>query len=329
MKELTVGGNEAGQRLDKFLRKYFDRAPRGVLYKMLRKKNIVLNGKKAGGNEILLSGDKIGLFLAEETIKKFSEKVFENVSGRISVVYEDEHILLINKPLGMLSQKADKEEPSLVEYLRAYLLDSGQLTREDMRAFKPSVCNRLDRNTSGLIAAGKSLAGLQELSGLFKDRSLKKEYLCLAAGRPKEDACAKGWLFKDEAANKVLASDKARPLSRPAETRYKAVKYGKDAALLKVHLITGRTHQIRAQLSFAGYPIIGDTKYGKREVNKIYREAYGLTGQLLHAYKLGFPKLTGTLGHLSGREFTAPLPKIFEKIIKEVCYNGDMEYEGP
>ena len=182
MRLLTVGTNEAGQRLDKLLAKYLNQAGKGFLYKMLRKKNITLNGKKCDGSERLKEGDEIRLFLADETIEKFSgsrEPLSPTASKQpagppLSIVYEDDHILLLNKPVGILSQKAKETDISMVEMVISYLLDSGQLREEELKTFRPSVCNRLDRNTSGLIAAGKTLAGLQMLSHVLKDRTIQK-----------------------------------------------------------------------------------------------------------------------------------------------------------
>ena len=168
MKELIIHDNEAGQRLDKLLRKYLSEAPGSFIYKMLRKKNIVLNGKKATGNEHLRKGDSVKLFLADDTIAKFQaagKTVEENIKNtvKLDVIYEDQNVIFINKPSGMLSQKAKETDVSVVENVTAYLLESGQLTKENLHTFRPSICNRLDRNTSGLIVAGKSLAGLQQM----------------------------------------------------------------------------------------------------------------------------------------------------------------------
>ena len=163
MQEIIVAANEAGQRLDKMLAKYLNEAPKSFLYKMLRKKNIVLNGKKATGNEKLAVGDSVKLFLADETIAKFSNIHAVHTNVTLDIIYEDENVLLINKPVGMLSQKAVADDESLVEHIISYMLETRQLTEEELRKFRPSVCNRLDRNTSGLVAAGKSLAGLQEM----------------------------------------------------------------------------------------------------------------------------------------------------------------------
>jgi len=184
MKEFIINENEAGQRFDKYLGKLLREAPKRFFYKMLRKKNITLNGAKATGNEKLTSGDHVKLFLSDETFEKFAgaQETVARAHQKLHIVYEDDNILLINKPVGMLSQPADDKEPSLVEYLTGYLLESGAVTESSLHTFRPSVCNRLDRNTSGLVAAGKSLAGLQELSTLFHDRNLHKFYRCLVKG---------------------------------------------------------------------------------------------------------------------------------------------------
>ena len=171
MQEIIVSVNEAGQRFDKLLAKYLNEAPKSFIYKMLRKKNIVLNGKKATGNEKLTVGDSVKIFLADDTIAKFSKQEIVRTKVKLDIVYEDANVLMINKPVGMLSQKADAKDTSVVEHVISYLLDSGQITEEELRSFKPSICNRLDRNTSGLIIAGKSMVGLQVMGGLFKERS--------------------------------------------------------------------------------------------------------------------------------------------------------------
>ncbi|BDZ77600.1 RluA family pseudouridine synthase [Claveliimonas bilis] len=327
MREIVIGENEAGQRLDKFLAKYMKKAPKSFFYKMLRKKNIVLNGKKASGNEKLSIGDQVRLFLAEETIRGFSEaeelleKKLSQKKGTLEksqIIYEDKDILLINKPAGILSQRADTKEESLVEWILRYLLSTGALSKEDLRTFRPSVCNRLDRNTSGLIAAGKSLAGLQVLSRLFKERDLKKYYRCIVSGKIGTGDHIKGYLSKDERTNKVTISE--RPLKEGdawIETSYRPLSMTDGATYLEVHLITGRPHQIRAHLASIGHPLIGDYKYGSRKVNEEYRRKYGLDSQLLHACRLEFPQMEGRLGHLSKQIFEAPIPPVFEKILKE------------
>lgn len=320
MQEIIVSPNEAGQRFDKLLAKYLNEAPKSFIYKMLRKKNIVLNGKKATGNEKLVVGDQIKLFLADETIEKFSKVAIQKTKQMIDILYEDENILLINKPVGMLSQKATEKDESLVEHVISYLLDSGQLKESDLRSFKPSVCNRLDRNTSGLVVAGKSLAGLQKMGELFKERSMRKFYRCLVVGEVCEKQYVKGFLYKNEQTNKVTVEKKEFKGSLPIETEYRPIWSNGKITLLEVHLITGRTHQIRAHLASQNHPIIGDYKYGIKRINDSFKEKYKLESQLLHAYRLEMPILKEPFQNISEKHFVAPIPKLFDKILKEEGY---------
>lgn len=327
MKQFIIEENEAGQRFDKYLAKLLKDAPKSFFYKMLRKKNITLNGKKASGSEKLFPGDTVRLFLSDETFDKFcGHREVERAVCRLDVVYEDEDILLINKPVGMLSQPSEDKEPSLVEYLTGYLLETKALTEESLKTFKPAVCNRLDRNTSGFVAAGKSLTGLQELSRLFHDRTIHKDYLCLVFGVLKEEKYIKGYLQKDGKCNKVKIYEREVPDALPIETRYTPLGSNGRLTLLKVRLITGRAHQIRAHLSSIGHPVVGDPKYGKETQNRKYRDTYALKHQLLHAYRLEFPDPAGKLDRLSGQAFTAALPELFYHIIidegLEESYNG-------
>ncbi len=312
---LAVTANEAGQRFDKLLAKYLNKAPKSFIYKMLRKKNITLNGKKASGSEMLAAGDEVRLFFSDETAAKFHSADFDKVRTALDIIYEDEHIVLINKPAGMLSQKADGGEPSLVEYLITYLLDSGSLTEAQLATFRPSVCNRLDRNTSGIVVCGKSLAGLQEMSRLLKERSVHKYYRCIVKGEMQGERHLKGYLSKDHRTNKVTVSDRPSKDAQPIETRYRAIACAGGFTMLEVLLITGRSHQIRAHLSSVGHPILGDPKYGDPDLNDRCRRLCGVKHQMLHAYRVEFPRLEGTFGYLSGRYFTAPLPELYHRVM--------------
>ncbi len=327
MREIIISDREEGQRLDKFLKKYMDQAPAGFFYKMMRKKNIVLNGKKAAGNEKLRSGDVLKLFLSDDTIDKFSGTVkIELIQKRkteLDVIYEDAHVLFVNKPVGLLSQKADPSDISLVEAITDYLLESGSLTPEDLRTFRPGVCNRLDRNTSGIVAAGKSLAGLQALSLGFRERTFGKYYRCLVKGEIYETKHIKGYLTKNKEKNQVTVTNDPLEKAELVETEYRPVKVKGGYTLLEVHLITGKPHQIRAHLASEGYPLIGDYKYGDKKTNDRFKKKYGLTSQLLHAYRLEFPQMKFPLESLSGRKFFAEAPELFEKIERELM--GGME----
>ena len=318
MRALIVTENEAGQRLDKLLAKYMNLAGKSFLYKMMRKKNITLNGKRCDGSEKLVRGDEVRLFLSDETIDKFSEVKLQEVKKvNLHIIYEDEHILLVNKPSGMLSQKAKPGDESLVEYIIDYLISSRQLSTEQLKSFRPSVCNRLDRNTSGLIVAGKSLAGLQTMSAVFKDRSLHKYYRCVVNGLIKEKKVITGFLKKDEKTNQVTVSSTELPDSVPIMTEYEPLGYAEGYTYLSVLLITGRTHQIRAHLSSIGHPILGDYKYGDSAVNEEARKRWRIQSQMLHSYKLTFPELQEPLAYLSGQTYFAPLPAAFSKICRE------------
>ena len=229
----------------------------------------------------------------------------------LDIVYEDEHILLINKPSGMLSQKAKETDESLVEYLIDYLLDSGKLKKEDLACFRPSVCNRLDRNTSGIVAAGRSLPGLQIMSEVIKDRSLGKYYVCVVRGIVKGEARIEGWLTKNEKTNQVSIRKEETPGSLPIRTAYRPLVSGNGYTLLEVHLITGRSHQIRAHLAYLGHPVLGDIKYGNRNMN----EKTEFKTQALCAQRLTFGNIPegNTLHYLSGRVIKLADPEIVKQ----------------
>ena len=322
MREISIQKNEAGQRMDKFLAKYLNKAPKSFFYKMMRKKNIVLNGKKCTGNEKLKQGDSIKLFFSDETIEKFSAGTYaipkKEKINMLPIIYEDEQVLLMNKPVGVLSQKAKDSDVSAVEILINYLMETDQLSKEQFRTFHPSICNRLDRNTSGILVAGKTLPALQEMNRFFKERTIAKYYRCLVKGRViKNEEYIKGYLVKDQKTNKVSITKKKTEEGVPIETEYCVIQSNDEVSLLEVHLITGKTHQIRAHLASIGHPIIGDYKYGDKQINEMYRQAYGLKSQLLHAYRLEMPSSNGSLAYLNDKKFVAELPDKFIKICKD------------
>lgn len=333
MQEITVSARDAGQRLDKFLGKYMPEAPKGFFYKMLRKKNITLNGKKAAGMEKLVEQDRIKLFLSEETIGKFrgnsldSQEIISQNSNegmgyevKLDIVYEDEELLVINKPVGMLSQKARREDVSLVEYIEKYV--SRQEEGALLSGFRPGICNRLDRNTTGLVVAGKRVKSLQYMNRLFQERKLEKYYLCLVRGKVEHPVQAKGYLVKDRKHNQVRIEKKGEDGAVKIETAYEPLEtaywQGEHYTLLKVHLITGKSHQIRAHLQSMGYPIVGDTKYGEKTLYHTFKKAFGVRYQLLHAWQLilGNPEYLPEKYH--GKCFQAPLPQLFQRVLKEI-----------
>lgn len=318
MREIEINKNEAGQRLDKLLVKYLNKAPKSFIYKMLRKKNITLNKKKADGSEKLEINDKVQLFLSDETIDKFSEVDVVANEVDLNIIYEDQDILVINKPAGMLSQKAKPEDETLTEYVIAYLLKTKQLTKEELISFHPGLCNRLDRNTSGIIIAGKSLAGLQQMGILLKERNIGKYYLTIVKGVVKEATSIEGYLTKDKNHNRVTISKEPARGADYIKTQYEPVKTNGEYTLLRVKLLTGRSHQIRAHLHSIGHPVVGDGKYGDVQVNKYFKRNFNLRHHLLHSCELNFPEITGELSALSEKQFTAPLPSYFDAIVRRI-----------
>ena len=318
MREVTIGPNEGGQRFDKYLKKYLKEAGSGFLYKMLRKKNITLNGHKADGSEKLNAGDRVCFFLAEETIEKFRGTASPVSTARkeellsIPVLYEDSQVLLVDKPAGLLTQKAQAQDYSLNEWLTDYLLAGGKLKEEELSTFRPSVCNRLDRNTSGLVICGKTLAGSQKMSELIRDRNLHKFYRLFVAGKPPAEGLAESWLLREENSNQVRIYEKKPADSRavPVRTGWRLLEAYEDCSCLEVELFTGKTHQIRAQMAALGFPLIGDVRYGNEAVNRHFRKA-GVRSQLLHACRLEFPPLDGLFSGLSERSVVAPEPESF------------------
>lgn len=322
MRELMFQ-EDAGQRLDKYLQKYLKLAPKSFLYRMLRKKNIVLNGKKADGSEKLKQGDVIRLYLSDETLEKFREEDRSYpVWPDLEIVYEDRQVLMVNKPAGMLSQKAAPEDVSLNEYLVGYLLAGGQVTRESLAGFTPGVCNRLDRNTSGLVIGAKTLGAAQEMGRLLKERQAGKYYLALVMGTIRRSERIRGWLVKDRKKNQVTVSREPAEGGAPIETAYEPLASNGTMTLLKVELVTGKTHQIRSHLAGTGHPLAGDGKYGDATFNRYFRERYRLNSQFLHSWKIEFPAMDAPFDALSQRTVTAEPPELFRKILQAEGLEG-------
>lgn len=315
MREFYISGNEEGQRFDKYLKKLLADAPDSFLYKMLRKKNIVLNGKRADGAQKLRAGDTVTLFLSDGTFEKFSageERQYDfcflrnlTPEDELKVIYEDENVIVVDKPSGMLSQKAAPSDVSANEYILHLLIARGELTGEMMKTFRPSVCNRLDRNTSGLLIAGKTLKGLQDMAEALKSRSVQKYYRCIVKGEMTESSHISGWLSKDARTNRVRVTDVQTDGALAIETEYRPVCTKNGCSELEVHLITGRSHQIRAHLASVGHPILGDFKYGDKAWNERLKQTLQVDSQLLHAYRIVFA---------DGREIVAPCGETFRRV---------------
>jgi len=325
MLQFAVTRQEEGQRFDKYLKKMLPEASAGFLYKMLRKKNITLNGKKAVGQEILKAQDTVTVFFSEETFQKFSGSsvseepyfaAFRKLKD-ISVIYEDGDILILNKPSGILSQKSAKNDISVNEWMIGYLLEKKEISGESLKGFHPSVCNRLDRNTSGLVLCGKTLPGSRFLSEMLRSRKLHKYYLTRVEGKIAEKTALTGYLRKDEAKNRAEVLSEKEYRRMIAGSLEKAEAYQRietvieplaslngGSTRLEVLLITGKSHQIRAQLSAIGHPVAGDTKYGGKPTGE-------KSCQLLHASRVEFPEIKGEFARLSEKIFTAPNPDWF------------------
>ena len=317
MKEFIIQKNEENQRFDKYLKKLLPNASTSFLYKMMRKKNIVINKKKVEGNEKLKAGDVVSIFLSDETFEKFHinleelKKEYDALNALslkgLKIVYEDDEMIVADKPYNMLSQKASDKDLSANEYLLAYMINKGELTFEEYQTFRPSVVNRLDRNTTGLLLFGKTLKALQQLGEGIRERSIEKYYRAVVAGELKEELELKGYLLKDERTNKVSFYKEQVEGSDYIETGVKPIQSKNGLTFVEIHLVTGKTHQIRLHLSTIGHPILGDMKYGDAKINKKYYESHKVNHQLLHAYRLEFP---------DGKIVTAEPAGIFEKLLK-------------
>ena len=311
MQEFIIQKEEAGQTVMKYLARLLPEASMGLLRKSMRKKNIVLNGKKIEGREKIAAGDSVKVWFSDETIEKFRKKKEESPKRDYPdfeawVLYEDENIVILNKPAGLLSQGDISGAPSLNEALLA--------ARESGGSVKPSICHRLDRNTSGLVVAGKTVRGLQEMNALIKARALTKVYQALVYGKTPPSGILKGYLVKDHERNQVRYTPCAEPGALLIETHYETLvtttAHGCTFSLVRVRLVTGRSHQIRLHFSSIGHPLLGDRKYGSR-ASLAASEALHIRRQLLHAASLTFPALTDDFAYLSGKTFTAPLPADF------------------
>ena len=310
MQELTITDLEAGQRLNKYMMKYLNQAPSSFIYKMLRKKNITRNGKKASGDEILECGDVIKVFLADETIEKFRVTQTGQVSKQkpgitLQILYQDSDILAVHKPVGVLSQKAQKDDYSINEAIVDYCLSMRILNEKQLETFHPSISNRLDRNTSGIILAGISLKGSQTLARILKGHTCEKYYYTIVAGEMKQCIHEKAYIVKDTKKNQSKIQKHESPGAAMIETAFTPLCVKNGFTLLQVQLFTGKSHQIRAHLQSLGYPMAGDTKYGNPAVNRKLRERYHLNHQLLHAGRLVLPDIP---------EITDPLPAEFQKV---------------
>ncbi len=304
MKELTIGQNDAGQRLDRFLSKAVPLLPPSLAQKYIRIKRIKLNGGRAERDSRLSAGDVLQLYINDEFFDKPREdNAFLTVATpKLNIVYEDDHIILVDKHPGIAVHPHDGTEygRTLIDHIQAYLYQKKEWRPREENAFTPALCNRIDRNTGGIVIAAKTAEALRVMNQKIKDREMDKRYLAIVEGTPKpKEGSLKGYLFKDEKKNRVFVTDKPQPGSKTCQTNYKVLTSEKGLSLVECELITGRTHQIRAQFAHAGHPLLGDGKYGKLD------KKYGRNYQALYSYKLTFCFTTdaGALNYLNGTSF--------------------------
>ena len=322
MRELKIGKNDAGQRLDKFITKSLD-LPMSLLYKSIRLKKIKVNRKRAEASQKLEEGDTVQCFLADEFFEKgrksgFSETPehtadqLSRMSAKLDVIYEDENIILVNKPQGLsVHEDEDSRANTLITYIQSYLYSKGEYDPDSELSFAPALCNRIDKNTSGIVIAAKCAAALRIMNEKIKSREIRKFYLAAVHGIPeKGEATLRGYLLKDSKTNTVRVYDKNPPkAAKEIITKYRVIAKNTDSALVEVELLTGRTHQIRAHMAHIGHSLIGDGKYG---VNRNDRER-GYKYQALCSYKLIFSFETDAaeLNYLRGKEFSIPKRDIY------------------
>ena len=307
MREFSINKNDAGQRMDKFLTKAVPALPKNLMYKYIRLKRIKLNGKRCEISTKLREGDSVQLYINDEFFPEKRDEAhrFLNSPKDIEIVYEDENIILCDKPCGLVVHEDESgEADTLIDRVLHYLYDKGEYDPDTENSFTPALCNRIDRNTSGIVICAKNAESLRVLNQKVKDRELEKLYLCVTVGIPnKKSAELKAFHRRDEKTKVVRVEDKSFPGSKTMITRYKVLAENKQSglALLEVDLVTGRTHQIRAHLAHIGYPLLGDGKYGSNKINR----ALGVKTQALCSYKLTFRFTTesGCLEYLDGKSF--------------------------
>ena len=304
MKEFTIGSNDAGQRLDRFLAKAVPLLPASLAQKYIRLKRIKCNGARAQRDTRLQAGDVLQLYINDEFFEKPREDngYLTVASPKLNIVYEDDHILLVDKRPGLAVHPHDGAEygRTLIDHIQAYLYQKGQWKPRQEHSFTPALCNRIDRNTGGIVIAAKTAEALRVMNQKIKDRELDKRYLAIVEGTPRpKEGSLKGYLFKDAKENRVFVTDTPQAGSKSCQTNYRVLTSGGGLSLVECELITGRTHQIRAQFAHAGHPLLGDGKYGK--LNKNCNRSY----QALYSYKLTFTFTTdaGELEYLNGKSF--------------------------
>lgn len=317
MIEIKITENEDNQRLDKFLRKYLPNAPLSYIFKLLRKKDVKINDKRANQEAIIKNGDNLKIYITDDDYEKFkNNKKTMVVRKQFNIAYEDENILVVIKPKGLLVHGTQEEKKNtLVNQVITYLQSTGEYNPRTEKTFVPASVNRLDRNTSGLVLFGKNYKSLQILNKMIKEKNyIRKYYLTIVAGEFKKEIHLKDNISKNEKMNRVRINNSSSEDTKDIETIVKPIIANKDYSLVEVEIITGRTHQIRVHLASIGHPIIGDVKYGSKRVNNEVEKRFGLKSQLLHSYKLYFDKTLDELAYLDDKTIEIDFPMEYNSI---------------
>ena len=313
---LKITLKDANQRVDKYVKKYLNEAPLSFIYKLFRKKDVKINKHWVKENYILQEGDELAIYISDQQLEEFNKpKEIEKVNLNHPIIYEDENILIVDKPRGLLVHGDENEKVvTLANEVINYLYFKGEYDPKE-KGFIPAPAHRLDRNTSGMVVFAKNLISLQILEELFKNKdNIDKEYLALVKGRVDQKLEIDSPLLKDEKTGTVRISK----YGKSALTFLEKVKFYGDFTLVKVRILTGRTHQIRVHLASLDHPVIGDSKYGDFKINKMFKDLYGFENQFLHAYKLKFKNIDSKLSYLSNKEFISPLPSELDKLLKKI-----------
>lgn len=315
MKQFVINKNDSGQRIDKFISKAVPALPKSLVYKYIRLKRIKVNRKRCEISQILCENDIVDMYINDEFFKKETKTEIINTDNKLNIIYEDENIIIVNKPPGMdVHRGSEMSKDTLIDIIKSYLYQKKEYNPESENSFAPAVCNRLDRNTSGLVIAAKNAASLREINERIRSKEIEKKYLCICCGILKEKEFVKTAFLKKGQHNRVDIIPDSAPGYKKIITGCKVLEEKNNFTLTEINLITGRSHQIRAHMAYSGYPVLGDGKYGNVAINK----RMGLFRQQLCAYQLKFKFIqSGNLDYLNGKTFYADKTyfdlKIFNK----------------